>query len=227
MSKVQTDNLESYSTGGAVNVLSSLVVASNKTLRAEGATDLNGGVTVDGQNDSLVVGSGDVFINPGEVKVGGTTSSPAARIDSSGAASFQTLTVGGVSIPQGSSGGDISFVGRAVIEFRSPFQTGLPPDPTIDGNLTFESRSVNTPQGNQAFVGDAVFKVTSSENSDTHFFLGIAEPVVSFFENLAIPNVVVQAGAAGNPGDVRMLVGLHRPDAVSTTVVVFLFAVKK
>lgn len=81
MSKVKTDNLESYTTNGVLNMLSDVVLASGKGITVPGATDLDGGLTVDGSGDSATVATGDVFVGTGTLKVGGTTSSPNATIN--------------------------------------------------------------------------------------------------------------------------------------------------
>ena len=186
MSKVQVDNLEAYAASGTLTVLSPLTVAATKTLQTLGPADLDAGLTVDGSGDSVSVGTGNVFIDAGDLKVGGTTGSPAASIANSGAAVFSALTVNGVDFASGiaskficggKSGADgtsSNLFNCAVTRDSATFGTGSKVTITFSSNSTVSSPLVvaNVTSGifedsSNAYAGIQQFSIVSVSSTQT------------------------------------------------------------
>lgn len=100
MSKVKTDNLQTYTVSGDLTVLSPLVLSGSNTLDVGGAATMSSGLTVDGTGESLTVNTGNLYV-VNDILVGADPASPDAQITSAGAATFASLTVNGQSVTGG------------------------------------------------------------------------------------------------------------------------------
>lgn len=93
MSKVKTDNLEVYTSGGSLSILSPVAVSAGQQATMNGPFTSNNASVFNGAGNSVTVDSGNVLAK-GNLYVGPSSSSPGCTLAASGAATVGTLTAG-------------------------------------------------------------------------------------------------------------------------------------
>ena len=93
MSKVKTDNLEVYTSGSSLSILSPVAVSAGQQATMNGPFTSNNAAVFNGSGNSVTVDSGNVLAKA-NLYVGPSSSSPGCTLAASGAATVGTLTAG-------------------------------------------------------------------------------------------------------------------------------------
>lgn len=169
MSKVKTDNLEVYTSGSSLSILSPVAVSAGQQATMNGPFTSNNAAVFNGSGNSVTVDSGNVLAKA-NLYVGPSSSSPGCTLAASGAATVGTLTSGAATF-----NGQLDLNSNSIVDVNAITCTSL----SVGGNAPITANpvhaiakmTVSSSNGNNSLQGGRGFANSFSVSSSGSYTL--------------------------------------------------------